>query len=185
MSESGTAGGPPWHLRRLTAADAAEYQALRMDGITRSPRRFRVAAEDEAGLALEAVAARLAATYVVGGFDHHGLVGIGGLTRYDGAKLRHRALLWGMYVHERARGRGLADAIVRELLAEGARQRVEQVVLTVVAENARARRLYERWGFTLYGIEPRALKLADGECLDEALMVCALPPPAVDSRRAL
>ena len=47
------------------------------------------------------------------------------------------------------------------------------VILTVAAENARARRLYERWGFSVYGIEPRAIKLEDGY-LDEALMVCPL-----------
>ena len=170
-----TARGAPWQLRRLAAADAAAYQALRMDGIVRSPRRFRVAPEDEAQLTLEAVATRLAGTFVVGGFDAAGLVGIGGLTRYEGAKLRHRALLWGMYVHERARGQGLADELVRVLLAEAGTQGIEQVVLTVVAENTRARRLYERWGFTLYGVEPRALHV-DGEYLDEALMVCTVPP---------
>ena len=168
--------GLRWRVRRLGPDDAAGYQALRWDGIVRSPRQFRVAPEDEAGITVEAVAARLAATFVAGGFDDAGLAGIGGLTRYDGAKLRHRALLWGMYVHERARGQGLADELVRALLAEAEREGIEQVVLTVVAENARARRLYERWGFALYGIEPRAIKV-DGGYLDEALMACAVVPP--------
>jgi ribosomal protein S18 acetylase RimI-like enzyme len=169
--------GETWRVRRLGPDDAAAYQALRTEGIVRSPRQFRVAPEDEAGLTVEAVAARLAGTFVAGGFDAEGLAGIGGLTRYDGARLRHRALLWGMYVHERARGRGLADELVRTLLAEAEREGIEQVVLTVVAENARARRLYQRWGFALYGIEPRAIKV-DGGYLDEALMACAVGPTA-------
>lgn len=164
---------PSWSLRRLRAADAAAFHALRLEGLARHPGEFRVAVEDESALGLDRVAARLESSYVAGGFDAEGLAGIGGLARYDGAKLRHRALLWGMYLHQRARGRGLADRLVEELLAEARRQGIEQVVLTVVAANVRARRLYERWGFTVHGVEPGAVRTPEGD-LDEALMVCRL-----------
>jgi len=60
---------------------------------------------------------------------------------------------------------------MRFLMDEVRAQGVEQVILTVAAENSRARRLYERWGFTVYGTEPRAIKLSDGY-MDEVLMVC-------------
>lgn len=162
-----------WTVRRLTATDAAAYHALRLEGFGRHPLQFRVAPEDESGLPLEAVAARLDGTFVAGGFDSYGLAGGGGLTRFEGAKLRHRALLWGMYVQERARGRGLADALMRVLLAQARTDGIEQVLLTVAADNDRARRLYARWGFSVYGIEPRAIKVEHGY-LDEALMVCPL-----------
>jgi ribosomal protein S18 acetylase RimI-like enzyme len=78
-----------------------------------------------------------------------------------------------MYLRQRGRGHGLADELMRILLDQARSLGVEQVILTVAAENARARRLYERWGFSVYGIEPRAIKLEDGY-LDEALMVCPL-----------
>ena len=159
--------------RRLRAADAAEYQRLRLEGFVLHPLQFRVAPEDESGLSPEAIGERLEGAYVAGGFDAVGLAGVGGLTRFDGLKLRHRALLWGMYVRERARGSGLADDLMRVLLAEARSQDVEQVILTVAAENARARGFYERWGFALYGIEPRAIKVGQSY-LDEALMVCRL-----------
>lgn len=159
-----------WTVRRLEPADAAAYQSLRLDGFTRHPQHFRIAPEDEQGLSLPAVGERLAAGFVAGGFDADGLAGVAGLTRFEGRKLRHRALLWGMYVRERARGRGLADELMRVLLAEARSQGIEQVLLTVAAENGRARRLYERWGFSLYGTEPRAIKTPDGY-LDEALMI--------------
>jgi ribosomal protein S18 acetylase RimI-like enzyme len=144
-----------------------------MEGFTLHPLQFRVAPEDEQDVSLQAVGERLEGTFVAGGFDADGLAGVGGVTRYEGAKLRHRALLWGMYVRQRARGRGLADELMRVLLDEARSQEVEQVILTVVAENARARRFYERWGFSIYGIEPRAIKTGDGY-LDEASMVCRL-----------
>jgi len=162
-----------WTVRRLTATDAAAYHALRLEGFARHPLQFRVAPQDEAGLSLEAVGARLEGTFVAGGFDSHGLVGVGGLTRFEGTKLRHRALLWGMYVREQARGSGLADALMRALLAEGRSHGIEQVILTVAADNARARRFYARWGFSVYGIEPRAIKV-DHSYVDEALMICQL-----------
>ncbi len=108
----------------------------------------------------------------MGGFDGEALLGVGGLTRYEGVKLRHRALLWGMYVHESARGRGLADAIVEALVAEARVSEIEQVVLTIIAGNQRAIRLYERWGCRQYGLEPRAVKVGR-EYLDEILMVLA------------
>jgi ribosomal protein S18 acetylase RimI-like enzyme len=59
------------------------------------------------------------------------------------------------------------------LLNEARGQTIEQVVLTVVADNDRARRFYQRWGFSVYGTEPRAIKVG-AAYLDEALMVCRL-----------
>ncbi len=78
-----------------------------------------------------------------------------------------------MYVHPRARGGRVGDALMRFLIAEARAQGIEQMILTVAAENSRARRLYERWGFSVYGTEPRAIKLADGY-MDELLMQCRL-----------
>jgi ribosomal protein S18 acetylase RimI-like enzyme len=172
MAES-DAATTRWTVRRLRAPDAAAYRELRQEGFTLHPLQFRVAPADESGLTLPAIGERLEAAFVAGGFDAEGLVGIAGLTRFEGAKLRHRALLWGMYLRQRGRGHGLADELMRILLDQARSLGVEQVILTVAAENARARRLYERWGFSVYGIEPRAIKLEDGY-LDEALMVCPL-----------
>jgi RimJ/RimL family protein N-acetyltransferase len=166
-------GATTWTARRLRAPDAAAYRELRLEGFTLHPRQFRVAPADERHLSLEAVGERLEGAFVAGGFDPGGLVGVAGLTRFDGAKLRHRGLLWGMYLRERGRGRGLADELMRMLLDEARSQGIEQVILTVAAENDRARRLYQRWGFAVYGIEPRAIRV-DDDYLDEALMACAL-----------
>ena len=159
-----------WSMRRLNEADAEAYHGLRLEGLRAHPLQFRVAPEDERELPLEAVAARLAGAFVVGGFDAGGLAGVAGLTRFDGARMRHRGLLWGMYVHRRASGRGLGEALVRGVLDEAAKQGIEQVLLTVVAGNDGAIRLYGRCGFVPYGTEPRAVKTAHGY-LDEVLMV--------------
>jgi RimJ/RimL family protein N-acetyltransferase len=160
-------------IRRLAGADAAAFQALRLEGFRLHEREFRFAPEDEAGLSQEDVAARLERDIVFGVLDGEGLIGVAGLAFFSGAKTRHKALLWGMYVRASHRGAGVADLLMRALL-DAARDRVEMVTLTVMRDNARAMRVYERWGFSVYGVEPRAVRTADGDYLDEALMALRL-----------
>ena len=75
-----------------------------------------------------------------------------------------------MYVRPEARGARLATALVESLIEEDGRKRVEQIQLTVVASNARARRFYQRMHFSEYGLEKKALKY-NGVYFDEVLMV--------------
>jgi RimJ/RimL family protein N-acetyltransferase len=74
-----------------------------------------------------------------------------------------------MYVRPEARGTGLAAALVGSLV-EHTREHVEQIQLTVVSNNPRARRFYQRMGFSEYGLEKKALKY-NGVYFDEVLMV--------------
>lgn len=157
-------------IRRLTAADAAEFSRVRLEGFTASPDLFRIAAEEESEISEAEVAARVEREHVVGAFVGGALQGIGGLARFTGARLDHRALLWGMYVRPEARGAGVGDAIVEALLGEARRIGIRSVLLTVIAGNERAERLYRRWGFERYGVEPGAVRTGSGY-LDEALMI--------------
>lgn len=163
----------PIAIRRLGRADAASFHALRLEGFRLHDREFRFAPEDEAGLTLEEVAARLARDAVFGAFDGDVMIGVAGLAFSTGAKTRHKALLWGMYLRAAYRGAGVADALMSALLDE-ARGRVLMVTLSVIHGNARAVRFYERWGFVTYGVEPRAARTAEGEYLDEASMALGL-----------
>ncbi len=155
--------------RQLDARDAINFHALRLEGFRLEPRAFRYAPEDEAGTLVSEVETRLARDFVAGAFDGDTLVGVGGLARSSGAKTSHKALLYGMYVKAHYRGGGASDSIMRLLLDE-ARGSVEIVTLTVVAENLRALRFYERWGFRTYGIEKHSIKSGDDDYLDETLM---------------
>lgn len=162
---------PPTRLtaRRLTEADAQAYQALRLEGFAREPRAFRYAPEDESAQPLAVTQARLTRDFVVGLFAANELVGIAGLARCEGAKLAHKALIYGMYLRAAHRRKGGAGLMMRLLLDE-ARKSVETVLLTVEAHNDPARLFYERCGFESYGVEKRAAKLADGVYLDEMMM---------------
>jgi len=162
--------------RRLAAEDVEIFQTLRLQGFRLEPRAFRYAPEDESNLPRSEAAARFERDYVLGAFHKAKLVGIGGVAWSGGAKTHHKALLYGMYVEPAHRGAGAANEIMRNLMA-AARRRVEIVLLTVVSDNLRARRFYERWGFRAYGEEKRAIRIAEDDYLDETLM-------ARDFRRA-
>jgi GNAT superfamily N-acetyltransferase len=159
---------PPIDLRRLGPGHAPAYRTLRLEGFAAHPLEFRYSPADEEALTLAETERRLADSFVVGVFAGGELAGIGAWTRFAGEKLRHKGLLWGMYVQPRLRGTGAAARIV-EAIVDDARGQVELLLLTVAAPNERARRLYERWGFEAYGTEPMAVRVGDAY-VDEVLM---------------
>lgn len=168
-------------IRPLTRDDASAYHALRLEGLRDSPRAFGSSPEEAERRTLEATASRIAPgpdQVVLGAFRGGHLVGTVGLYRLEYAKERHKALLWGMYVTPSARGRGLADALVRRLLEHASGMPgVRQVNLAVAADNVPALRLYESFGFEAFGHERHAL-VVDGEPVDEVHMVRVLPGSA-------
>jgi len=79
-----------------------------------------------------------------------------------------------MYVTEAARGRGIGRTLLQRLIDQAAAiTGLEQIWLTVSAEQQAARRLYESLGFRRFGREPRALRVG-GRYLDEEYFVLML-----------
>lgn len=164
----------PIAIRAVTATDAADVRALRLEALRDSPRAFGTSVEEEEARTLEQTAARIEpgpGSVLLGAFANGRLVGMVGLRREDHAKEHHKAILWGMYVTPAARGNGVASALVQELLERAAAMPgVRQVNLGVAADNEPARRLYEAFGFEAFGLERSAL-VVDGEDVDELFMV--------------
>ena len=159
-------------VRRLNTSDAANYRELRLEGLKAHPEAFSSSWDDEADKPASWWAERLEANAVFGGWVNSSpLVGVAGLRVQDRVKLRHKGVLWGMYVRPEARGKGLAEALVQQIIGH-ARALVEEVCLTVVASNAAALRLYGAAGFREYGLERRALRIGS-EYYDEVLMAVA------------
>ncbi len=68
-------------------------------------------------------------------------------------------------------GLGIGTALLRELIGEAERRGVRQTELDVVAENRRARRLYEKMGFRAVATLPAAIRFTDGSLHDEIHMM--------------
>ncbi|HEX4202119.1 MAG TPA: GNAT family N-acetyltransferase [Chthoniobacterales bacterium] len=158
-----------FNIRRLTPSDADAFRSVRLEALQNAPEAFGSTFEKESAEPLQHFVDRLARNVVFGGFLDLSLVGVAGFYKQEGTKMNHKGVLWGMYVKREARGSGLATALVETVLDHASKE-VEQVQLTVVVNNARARRFYERMGFVEYGLEKESLKY-HGAYFDEALMV--------------
>ena len=155
-------------ISRLGPSDAALYREIRLEALKRNPEAFGSTFESENAQPLSWFEAVVVRADIFGAFLDGALVGIAGYAAQEGAKQAHKALLWGMYVRAAGRNLGLGERLVAAVL-DHARGRVEMVQLTVVSDNAAARRLYSSMGFVEYGYEKRALK-QDGRYYDEVLM---------------
>ena len=156
-------------IRRLTAADALAYREIRLEALQNAPTAFGSSYAAESTTPLAGFEDTIARSYIAGAWLEGLLVGTAGFLRLDREKTAHRGNIWGVYIRPGARGRGIAYALMADVLAH-ARTRVRQVHLCVVTDNAPACHLYERLGFIAYGTEPRAL-LVEGRYFDEHLMV--------------
>jgi ribosomal protein S18 acetylase RimI-like enzyme len=82
-----------------------------------------------------------------------------------------------MYVARERAGQGVGSALLSHLLGEARREPgLTQLTLTVTETNVAARRLYEKFGFRSFGIEPRAIRV-DDTCFDKNHMIHFLAQP--------
>jgi ribosomal protein S18 acetylase RimI-like enzyme len=159
-----------WQVRRLDSHDAAAFQTLRLEALATDPCAFAASHDEEAGQSLGDVAARLERQPVFGVWAEGVLLAVAGFAVSEPAKKRHKGLLWGVYVREEARGRGLGRALVARVI-EHARGHVVQLHAAVVTTNQAARRLFRSLRFTPYGLEPRGLACAGRYYAQELLVL--------------
>jgi len=86
-------------------------------------------------------------------------------------KARHRGHVYGMYVARECARRGIGARLLDALVAQACASRsLDALVLTVTAANEAAYGLYERAGFTRFGLEPGAVRVA-GRSYDKVHMI--------------
>ncbi len=160
-------------IRILTPQDAVAFQALRLQALTEDPVAFASSYEDERDTPLPIVAERLQPAIdraIVGAFEGERLVGLAAWHREEMRKLQHKGFVWGVFVADTHRGRGLARRLMEAVISL-ARQAdgIRQLNLTAYAANKRAVALYESLGFEVYGREPAAI-CVDGMLHDDVHM---------------
>jgi ribosomal protein S18 acetylase RimI-like enzyme len=162
-------------LRLLTVDDAEAFWHLRLEALRNDPASFADSAEEHLNTTVETSTEFLskkdpAHNFVVGMFEEGKLSGTAGFFRRSNNKERHKGHIWGVYVRPQSRGKGIARALMQEIIrrAHGI-EGLEQVTL-VASANLPAQRLYKALGFESYGIERHSLKI-DNDYIDDVLMV--------------
>jgi len=97
------------------------------------------------------------------------LVGMVAAYKEDGERLSHIAYIWGVYVREEFRGKGIGKKLMEMLFAELQKNNVAKASLNVNTVQSNAVKLYESLGFQTIGIAHKEMKI-DGKYYDEYLM---------------
>ena len=149
-------------IRELTSADAVAYQALILCGLREHVESFRIAAQDT-GEPLVPFASFRPDAFTLGAWLTDGqLVGVVSFEREARTKSRHKGLLYRMYVRADASGIGIGRRLIQETIKRGKEiEGLEQINLTVVASNSRAKNLYFSEGFKSFALEERSLKMSE------------------------
>lgn len=151
-------------IRPLTDEDAEAFKALRLKAIQDAPTAIWPTYDEESGRTLDETRNRIRATdhqIVFGALAGPELIGIAGLRREPLAQVAHKAVLWGVFVDRAHRRGGIAGRLLDAAIAHARAARVLQIQLCVNAENPRAQQLYRNAGFETYGVERRAMRVAD------------------------
>jgi ribosomal protein S18 acetylase RimI-like enzyme len=159
-------------IGRILEADWQAWRDVRLEALRLHPEAFGRSFAEEKDRSEEDWRHGLREVTALALRENGAICGIAVYAQNSAMKMRHRASLFSMYIRAHARGKGAGDDLVEAVLNEG-RGNVLQIHCSVVTSNDPARRLYERHGFRIYGIEPRSLKVAD-HFYDEYLMVCLL-----------
>jgi ribosomal protein S18 acetylase RimI-like enzyme len=163
-------------LRLLNEHDADAWWHLRLEALENAPSSFADAADDHRRTKVESVRVRLQSgmpdrRFIVGMWEDGKLVGIAGFYRHEAGHFRHKGHIWGVYVTPNARRKGVARALLNEIVRRArAIAGIEQINLVVSAPQMSAKQLYSSLGFHTYGIERRSLKIGS-EYVDDKLMV--------------
>ena len=151
--------------------DIKAYYELLTKAITDEPQFFRVSAadiEDEVFPTKDTCE-----NFTLGAFSDGGeLLGTAGFKRDLFVKLKHKGLIFRMYVSEKASGQGVGRKLLqacteRAMLGEGLRQ----IYLTVVTTNHKAKNLYLSGGFEIFSTERGSIQMTENEFVDENSMI--------------
>jgi ribosomal protein S18 acetylase RimI-like enzyme len=160
-------------IREATPSDAPRFRELRLEALLNNPIAFTADYQKnlnhppkywEEMLKMQAEES----TIFVVEYENN-LLGMTGIVRGTSPKTRHVGWIWGVYVHPGWRGLHIAEELIRTCFVWAIERHIDLAKLGVAAVNEPAIRCYERCGFKIYGIEPRAI-LYDGRYYDEHLM---------------
>lgn len=144
----------------IKSGEDYDYKSFFIKGLKEHPDKFRIDLEDE--LAEPFPTTGMEDSFTIGVInDSNQLLGVVSFKRSDEnrKKLRHKGLLFRMYVDASSSGKGLGRVLINEVISRVKKvPDIEQINLTVVEHNHNAIRLYNSFGFEIFARERNAIK---------------------------
>lgn len=157
-------------ITELTSEQEDIYKKLILKGLSEDADCFRITPADEESEPFPTTGQMDSFTF---GAHHKGkLVGVASFKREgeNRMKLRHKGLLFKIYVDAEYRQRGIAKQLIQKVISRAKKiDDLEQINLTVIPTNKHAKLLYEKFGFKTYASEEKAVK-CDGKYFNEDQM---------------
>jgi ribosomal protein S18 acetylase RimI-like enzyme len=150
QSQHGVLAGAALAVRRVTPVQLATHRAVRLAMLLDTPLAFGSTFAREVALTDEQWRSRME--------DSHGWLAfedslpVGSVTLFQAPDQPvDEAYLVAMWVAAHARGRGVADALVRALVDHARASGLRRLLLDVAVDNTRAAGFYQRAGFVATG----------------------------------
>ncbi|MBX7151812.1 GNAT family N-acetyltransferase [bacterium] len=165
----------PVEIREITSEESAHYKQFFIAGLIHDEEAFRISPEDEINAPFPT--SDKADSFTLGAYENKILIGVVSFQRdgHNREKLRHKGLIFRMYVAPYARRKGIGNLLMQELLKRIRQIKgIEIVWLTVLSHNDAAKSLYKKYGFRIFSVELNAIKWKR-KYFNESSMALELP----------
>jgi len=157
-------------VRRLGSDDLEVFRFLRLASLKDAPDNYASSYADWEQMPDNAWLRFLTDEAIFAAQDSGRLNGMMGVFQDPKTRMSHRWEMGMVWVDPKARGTGVADALLCEVVEYVRRAAGLQIELSVTATNARAVHFYENHGFEPFGRVPRGYRI-DAGFVDDLLMV--------------
>lgn len=158
-------------IRPLDEKDIDQFIKIRKDSLSIYPKSF--GADPSISINRESTIQDLKSktdeNFILGYFDQSELVGIIGFLRYLNPKTCHKAFIWGVFVYDEYRDKRIGSQLMKACIDKAKNiEGLEKIILGSSHISDAAIKLYQKFGFEVYGREKNAM-IVDGEYIDEIL----------------
>lgn len=149
-------------IRQLTMDDFENYFSLRLEALQQHPTAYMSSydqVKSSNGSEYQRILKDTSGNSVILGASIDGvLIGIIGLAKETKSHARHKSHIWGMYVNADHRKHGIGKLLIESAIkyAKDIMQ-CHTINISVETENIGAKKLYEKYGFKIWGTEPDAV----------------------------
>lgn len=150
-------------IRKLTAADSADFYNVRLLGLELHPEAFGTGADDFRNATDAQIKDQLnkntQTDFTLGAFVEDRLAGLISLKREPKASVRHKATVWGFFVVPQHRQKNIGKDLLAKLISESRKiDGLDYLRAVVTINEMNSKRLFESAGFIEYGLEANGIK---------------------------